>query len=70
MSKLSKRLEKLENIANPPKPIKYVQVIMKVGETREQAFSRAGVVEGDRVWLVRSVPAIPIIRKIIEVDKK
>lgn len=58
MSKLSKRLEKLENILNPPKPKKWVIVIQKVGETREQALSKAGVMDTDKVFLVEIVGKI------------
>lgn len=65
MNKNGRRLEKLENIINPPQPKKYVQVIQEVGETQEQAFLRAGIMEEDHVCLIQLVPAIPIIRKII-----
>lgn len=71
MSKLSKRLQKLESILNPPTPKKWVRVNQLPGESREEAFTKAGIVEGDKVWIVQGVkpkiPVIPIVRKIIEV---
>jgi hypothetical protein len=59
MSKLKKRLLKLENVFNPPKPKKWIQIILKVGETKEQALSRAGIVnpEAYKIWYV--IPVRP-----------
>ena len=61
MVKLRKRLEKLEGLLNPPKPKKWVRVIQHVGESREQAFARAGIVnpEANNNWIVRAIRPSP-----------
>jgi len=42
VSKLEKRIEKVENFILPQPRRKWVQIIIKVGETREEAIARAG----------------------------
>ena len=57
MIKLRKRLEKLENILNPPKPKKSIIVIQHVGETKQQALSKAGIADPEayKIWYVVAV---------------